>query len=546
MKASFRILYRQLLLILCCCLLVTTLTGIIVGLNNYLIPLPSLINKILISLHQGAFLGNKIAPVYILLLGLGVLVLSFKVIIEGRYSLLFQTLPPNIANVGRIIALLLVIPLAVCIETGVAYRLGNDWFGMANNETAKLLSVHGGSYFGSRLAIVYLLAVSIALITLLILSRRGNRIRREQTQPTFSAKSKETYSSQDSTTHQPVFSKKAKLTITYALIALLGILYYATSASFVAIAIVVMVIILLVVVLGKNSIVTWRQQRSLAIPHEQEPESITMLKAIPDSMLRISQDGICLSYMPAKETTSFVLHGDIVNKHISNFLAPEIAEQFITSARSSLQTGSTSICRFPIIIDDAQEYYEARITPIGETEVLILVREIPDFNYSSMVAEQFESSHNTPTISLLTESELIQILQARQSDARATDCILLCLAINTETDSDDIWIIDDRLILQIAARIDSLLPSSKIFRLDDCDLTVLVSDRTMETASTLVDDLYSDLGQLLAAWQDNSQEIELNIALLEVNADNSDVNALVDTAKITCQMAKQKVKFKIW
>lgn len=540
MKTSFRVLYRQLLSILYWCLLVTTLTGIIISLNNYLIPLPIFIRKVLVSLHQGAFLGSKIAPVYILLLGLGILALGLKVIIEGRYSLLFQKLPFGIANVGRIIALLLVIPLAVCVQTGVAYRLATDWFGISSDKTAELLFVHGGAYFGAQLATVYLLAVSVALIILLSLSRKGNRIRREH----FPAQLRETYTSQDSTPNQIGLDKRARLTIIYASIALLGILYYATSAWFVAIAIAVIVTILLVVFLGKISLASWRQQRSLTIPHEPEAESITMLKAIPDSMLRISQEGICLSYMPPKEATSFVLHDDIINKHISEFLAPEIAEQLITSAQSSLQTGSTNICRFAMIVDDVQEYYEARITPIGGTEVLILVREISDFNYSSLVAEHLVSHRNEPAIDLLTESELLQVLQSRKSDNELTNCILLCLAIYNETDSDDALIIDDDLILQIAVRIDSLLPSSIISRLDNYNLIVLVSDRTMETASILADDLHSDLSQLLAAWQHNFPGIEFNIALLEVDAHNSDANALVNTAKITCQMAKQKVKFK--
>ena len=545
MKASFRLLYRQLLSILCCCLLVTALTGIGMGLNNHLIRLPVQVLDVLINLHQGAFLADQIEPIYILILGLGVFALGFKIIVEGKYNLLFQSVPLIVANICRIIALILVIPLAVCVETGVAYRLGTDWFGMSNSEVAAFLSVHGGSSWGMQLAVLYILGVGIALVTLLILSWKSDKIPRQKIQQTLQKQPKKT-PSRNNSAKKLSWSKRNKQTIIciYALIAILGILYYATSTWFVAIVIMLIVTIVSVVILGKNLIDSWQQQRSLTIPHEPEAESITMLKAIPDLMLRMSQDGICLSYMPAKEATSFILYGNIVNKHIREFLAPDIAEQFIISAQSSLQTGSTNIYCFPTIVDNVEQYHEARISPIGETEVLILVREIPDFERTSMVAQQLLSVDEPPAIDLLTESELIQLLKSRLSGNESKDCILLCLAIYTENSRNDALIIDDNLILQIAAQINSLLPSSIISHLDTYNLIVLVSDRTMETASVLVDDLYRNLNQLFATWQNDSYSIKFNIALLEVDADNSDVNALIDTAKMTCQMARQKVNFK--
>ncbi len=104
--------------------------------------------------------------------------------------------------------------------------------------------------------------------------------------------------------------------------------------------------------------------------------------------------------------------------------------------------------------------------------------------------------------------------------------------------------IDDNLISEIATHINFLFPSSIISRIDRHNLIILVSDRTMETISTSVDDLHRNLNELLAIWQNNSQSIKFNIALLEINADNSDAVALIDAARAACQMAKQKINFK--
>ncbi len=334
MKAFLRQLYRQLTLIVSWCLLTTALTGIIAGLNYRLIQLPDRVVEILISLHQGAFLGDKIAPIYVLLLGLGIFSLGLKVIVEGRYNLLFQSLPPTIANVCRWIVLILLIPLAICVETGVAYRLGTDWLGMSSSETAAFLSVHGGSFSQTLLSIFYLLAATITLITILILSQKHNRIPQKQVRQTLQQEFR-TRSAQNSLPNKVLFGR---LTVICVLIALLGILYYTTSALLVAIAIMVIITIFSLAILYKKFVEDWQQQKSTStIPYKQEAESITILKAIPDSMLRISQNGVCLSYMPAKEATSFVLYGNIVNQHISEFLAPEIAGQFMASTRLSLQ-----------------------------------------------------------------------------------------------------------------------------------------------------------------------------------------------------------------
>ena len=548
MKTSFRVLYRQLIPILCCCLLLTALTGIILGLSDRLIDLPDIVIKILTMIHQGAILGGKFAPIYVLLMGLGVFVLELKTVIEGGYSLLFQQAQPIMVNVYRVIALILVIPLTLCVETGVAYRLGTDWFEISNEQTNFFLSIHGGSSLGTLLSIFYLLAVGLALITLSILSWKNSQNSSGQKQLQHSqrqSKSDSNYLSQNSNGNKSASSKKIKMAIIYGLIALVGIIYYTTSALFAAIAGLSIIVVLCAVILGRKSHNGWQeQQQTISKLHEQEAESITMLRAIPDSMLRISHDGICLSYLPAKEASSFVLHGNIINKHITEFLALEIARQFTKSTQLSLQTGSTITCHFSIPVGNEKQYHEARVTPIGQTEVLILVREIDDSNCTSkMLQESLVNKKNTASVQVLTELELVRVLETILIEQNSQNHILLCLAINTSVIGDDDAVINDDLLFKIANRIGSTLPSSVVSRLENDDLIILVSDRTMEKASAIVDDLYRNLEGFVST-ENHARSIEFNVALLEIDADSSNAIALVNAAKATCQMAKQKVNFK--
>lgn len=569
MKASFRQLFRQLLTILCCCLIVTALTGIILGLGDRLIETPQIVKNSLVAVHQGAFLGNKLSPLYVLLIGLGVFILGFKTVIEGSYNLLFELAQPGMVNIYRVIALILVIPLALCVETGVAYRLGTDWFGMPNKQTATFLSVHGGSSLGTFLGIIYILLIGSALVALSALSWQTTKVsnkvsslEQKNIQQTVSQQFRKTFLANDfagnkavkTVTTSPTKIKPGIVIGSIFLLVLPGIIYYLTSTVFVAIASMVIVSGIFVIILGQKSIKGWQYQKATRSKlHEQEAESITMLRAIPDSMLRMSQDGICLSYMPAKEATSFVLYGDIVNKHITEFLTPEIAEQFIESAQLSLKSGSTSICRFSISVDNKDQYHEARITPIGDTEVLILVREIAD--QALDLAEQPLPTEDLSFVQLFTESELIEKLNTTLKDIAQSQQshILLCLAIDNlaedkvdqlEANTDHTWAVNENSLQEIATRIDSFLPSNDIFRLEDSNLVLVISDRNMEEASIMVDYLRRDLTEFLSNWQDRPGVIEFNISLLEINSDSSEAIALVSAVKATCQMAKQKVNFK--
>jgi hypothetical protein len=125
----------------------------------------------------------------------------------------------------------------------------------------------------------------------------------------------------------------------------------------------------------------WQNQKKIqATLYDKESETATILRAIPDSMLRMTKEGICLSYIPAKEAGSFVIKEEIINKNVTGFLDPKIALQFIKSAQLSLKSGLTHFYRFPIPLDNGgKKYHEARITAIGATEVLIMIRELDGF-----------------------------------------------------------------------------------------------------------------------------------------------------------------------
>ncbi|MGL6342814.1 MAG: hypothetical protein ACRC80_27200, partial [Waterburya sp.] len=158
----------------------------------------------------------------------------------------------------------------------------------------------------------------------------------------------------------------------------------------------------------------WQNQKKiLATVADKKTETAT----IPNSMLRMTREGICLNYIPTKEANSFVIKEEIINKNITEFLAPQIALQFIKSAQLSLKFGLTHFYRFSIQLDHGgQKYYEARIIAIGTTEVLIMIRDLDGFEKALVKSSQLSSLEQNNSLRLLNESELAELKKSTLID----------------------------------------------------------------------------------------------------------------------------------
>ncbi|WP_019508076.1 diguanylate cyclase domain-containing protein [Pleurocapsa sp. PCC 7319] len=563
MNKAFRKLHLQLAPIFLVLLIATAVTGIIVGLGSRFGGLPTGLNNFLIGIHQGGFLGSKLVPIYVLLMGLGVFAMGLTTLISSSGDRLIsgQT-KSEVLSAYKVLTPLIVFPLAVCVETGVAYRLGTDWLNMPSQQTEIFLSIHNGATLGTILGTFYTLLTGIGLIMLSIMglpvgpfSTGKTKISRNRSQGVSARKTQSTPLALDNLLP---LRKKIRFAIIVFSVVFTAILAFATNKIWQPILIIGAVFTLPASILAEKLIQDWQQQKKFQDNFmDKEAESATILRAIPDSMLRMTQDGICLSYIPAKGATSFVIRGEIVNKHVTEFLAPEIALQFIKSAQLSLKSGSTHFYRFPIPLDNGgQKYHEARISAIGATEVLIMVREIANFEDLPVEPEQPPKPQDNDSIRLLTEPELVEILESTLQDPlkQEQNHILCCLVVdNVDIDQNikanskehfDSANASDFLIHQVAVKMKSYLSSNYIARLEKNELVSLVLNCSLEQASALVDELRNTLDNFSFQWQESSYPIKASICLLEINADSQDAANLLDVAKATCNMAKQKVDVK--
>jgi diguanylate cyclase (GGDEF)-like protein/PAS domain S-box-containing protein len=99
-----------------------------------------------------------------------------------------------------------------------------------------------------------------------------------------------------------------------------------------------------------------------------EARNRAIIEAIPDVMFRVRRDGLCLDFIPPKETT----------QPLSQSLSSELLNRQLQAIERALATKEMQVYEQQIETQDGIAYQELRIAPSLEEEVLIFVRDITD------------------------------------------------------------------------------------------------------------------------------------------------------------------------
>ncbi|MDY6806959.1 MAG: PepSY domain-containing protein [Cyanobacteriota bacterium] len=171
-KQTFRKIHRKIAPILFLPLILSALTGIGYRLGKSWFGMSGEDADIFMVIHQGEYLGEQLKPIYVLLLGLGLL----GAIATGlTMTALFAKNAKKRANsqlnfrqIHRLLAPIIFLPLIVSALTGIIYRLGKSWFGMSPDTANIFMVIHQGQYFGDVGKPIYVLLVGLGLIVMLI------------------------------------------------------------------------------------------------------------------------------------------------------------------------------------------------------------------------------------------------------------------------------------------------------------------------------------------------------------------------------------------
>lgn len=573
MKVTFRKLHRQIAPILFFPLLASALTGLVYSLSKNWLGVPASLTKILISIHQGQYLGEKLVPIYVLLVGLGLMGLSVTGLIllnSNRSNSNSPQTEQNNRGLHRFIALIFLLPFAVSAETGMLYKLGTDWFGMSSEQTAVLLKIHQGGYLGSKLSVIYVFLIGSGLITLLMTGIKMTSLSKINVFPWYLWQFPTSSDSEESDLTEIIASirKKAWLGIGLFSISFIIIVYGVTSIALakkysalpddleiqtssdflhllIPIVILASIIAIAALIITEKLIQHWRRQKEIeATLYESEATSHTILKAVPDSMLRIHQDGTCLSYIPSKEGESFIIKGDILGKHVTDFLPPAIAQKLLKYNKLALQSGNTHTYRFSTKVNGCKRYQEARISAIGAIEVLVMIRDIADEERNGIESDDLPETNGDTSVGVVSQPELTRLLEMTLEDTKKYDQhhVLCYLAIDqqeTIAEQQDLQVFND-LLEQIIPKVEAYLPCTcQIARLDSHELALVLQDYSVEQATILAEQVRQDVNESSFHWQNEEYSLSVSIGAVEIDAASSDVSSLMSAAAAACSIAKQ-------
>ncbi len=109
-----------------------------------------------------------------------------------------------------------------------------------------------------------------------------------------------------------------------------------------------------------------------------EARNQAFLKAIPDSMFRISRNGNYLDYRAAKGEDETLLPADLIGKSIYEVLPLDLAQQWIYYIKRALDNDDIQVFEYQLNTNQTPSYHEARIVVSNTHEVLAVVRNITD------------------------------------------------------------------------------------------------------------------------------------------------------------------------
>lgn len=147
-------------------LLISATTGMGYRLGKSWFNLPHSPANFLLSIHQGAYLGPVLTPLYILWVGVGAASLILTGWVLSRRPLGAQSgpsRPRRLLQWHGLIAPIVAVPLFVTTITGVAYYFGSQVLGLSTQQTSLLLRIHQGSYLGSTLKVYYVLLLGLGV-----------------------------------------------------------------------------------------------------------------------------------------------------------------------------------------------------------------------------------------------------------------------------------------------------------------------------------------------------------------------------------------------
>lgn len=157
---NFRALHRRLAPWLFILLALAAVTGLAYRVGKKWFGVDKEAGNFIMSIHTGEWAGSIFSTAQVLVTGFGLLFLLGSGLAIFRKSKSRQ--PMRLFH--RLLGIVLLLPLTATAITGMAYKIGEDYFGISEETADLLMDIHEGGWLGKELKVYYVLAVGLGLL----------------------------------------------------------------------------------------------------------------------------------------------------------------------------------------------------------------------------------------------------------------------------------------------------------------------------------------------------------------------------------------------
>lgn len=127
-----------------------------------------------------------------------------------------------------------------------------------------------------------------------------------------------------------------------------------------------------------------RTERAL---RASEAQNRALIEAIPDAIVRLRRDGTRVNVRIPPDYVRIAPDVMKPEKHLADFLPQDLVHQILVNVRHTLETQSVWTSEYSLQTEEGTHVFEGRMVPLGDDEVLCILRNITD-RYQSQKALQ--------------------------------------------------------------------------------------------------------------------------------------------------------------
>jgi CheY-like chemotaxis protein/PAS domain-containing protein len=119
-----------------------------------------------------------------------------------------------------------------------------------------------------------------------------------------------------------------------------------------------------------------KKQESELFEKNQELEAI--FSSFPDILFRLGEDGTIETYRTGDQTQLLMQPSSFLGRKMADVLPPHLGSLFTKSHERALKERRIQTIQYDMALNDELRYFEARVMPTGENQILDIIRDITE------------------------------------------------------------------------------------------------------------------------------------------------------------------------